>query len=129
MRGISTGRSACGHLLHAAHAVADALGRVADALQVRVDLDHAEDKAQVDGHGLLHRQQIEGGLIDLALQAVDGHLRDADQIADGEVAHAIGLDGALDGLLGQAGHHQQLLLQFLQTLLKAYARHPNLPVM
>ena len=51
------------------------------------------------------------------------------QIADGEIAHAISLNGALNRLLGQTGHQQQLLLQFFQTLLKAYARHPNLPVM
>jgi len=30
---------------------------------------------------------------------------------------------------GEARHHQQLLLQFIEALLKAYARHPNLPVM
>jgi len=59
----------------------------------------------------------------------DGRFRAADQVADGEVAHAIGLDGALDGLLGQPRHHQELLLQFVQALLKPYARHPNLPVM
>ena len=117
------------HLLHAAHAVADALGRVAHALQIGIDLDHAENEAQIDGHGLLHRQQVERGLVDVALQAVDGDLAAADQVADGEIAHAIGLNGALDGLLGQAGHHQQVLLQIVEALLKAYACHPNLPVM
>ena len=117
------------HLLHAAHAVADALGGVAHALQVGVDLDHAQDEAQVDGHGLLHGQQVERGLVDVALQAVDGDFAAAHQVADGQIAHAIGLNGALDGLLGQPGHHQQILLQIVEALLKAYACHPNLPVM
>ncbi len=118
-----------GHLLHAAHPVADRLGRVAHPLQVGIDLDHAQNEAQIDGHGLLHRQQIERRLVDLALQTVDGHLAAADQVADRKIAHTISLNGALDGLLGQPRHHQQLLFQFIQTLLKAYARHPNLPVM
>ena len=118
-----------GHLLHVAHAVADALGGVAHALQVGVDLDDAEDEAQVDGHGLLHGEQVEGGLIDLALQAVDGELAAADEVADGEVANPVGLNGALNGLLGKARHDQQVLLQVVQALLKAYACHPNLPVM
>jgi hypothetical protein len=100
MRGISTGRSTAPSA-PCAHAVADALGRVAHALQIGVDLDDAEDEAQVDGHGLLHGQQVERGLVDVALQAVDGDLAAADQVADGQVAHAVGLNGALDGLLGQ----------------------------
>ena len=116
-------------LLHVADAVADAFGGVAHALQIGVDLDHAENEAQVDGHGLLHGQQVERGLIDVALHAVDGDLAAADQVADGEIAHAVGLNGALDGLLGESRHDQQVLLQFFQALLKAYACHPNLPVM
>ena len=73
--GISTGRSTYGHLVHVADALADALGGVADALEVGIDLDDAEDEAQVDGHGLLHGEQVEGGLVDVALEAVDGELR------------------------------------------------------
>ena len=52
-----------------------------------------------------------------------------DQIADGEVARAVGLDGALDRLLGHAGHDEQLLLQVVEVLVKSNAHHPNLPVM
>ena len=118
-----------GHLLHEADAVADAFGGVAHALQIGVDLDDAEDEAQIDGHGLLHGEQVERGLVDVALHAVDGDLAAADQVADGKVANPVGLDGALDGLLGQPGHHQEILLQVFQALLKAYACHPNLPVM
>ena len=129
MRGMSTGRSATAMLLHVADAVADAFGGVAHALEVGVDLDDAEDEAQVDGHGLLHGEQVEGGLVDVALQAVDGDLAAADEVADGEVAHAVGLNGALNGLLGEAGHDQEVLLQIVETLLKANACHPNLPVM
>ncbi len=105
-----------GHLLHVAHAVADGLGGVAHALQIGVDLDHAEDEAQIDGHRLFHGQQVQRRLVDLALQAVDGDLAAVDQIADRQVAHAIGLDGALNRLLGQPGHHQQLAPSILPRL-------------
>ena len=73
--------------------------------------------------------RVERGLIDVALHAVDGDLAAADQVADRQVADAIGLNGALDGLLGKAGHDQEVLLQIFQALLKANPCHPNLPVM
>jgi len=84
---------------------------------------------QIDGRGLFHGQQVQRGLIYLALQPVNREFTPANQVADRQITHAIGLDGALNGLLGEARHHQQLLLQFIEALLKAYARHPNLPVM
>ncbi len=47
-----------------------------------------------------------------------------------EVARAVGLDGALDGLLGHAGHDEQAFLEVVEVLLELDARHhPNLPVM
>ncbi len=118
-----------GQALHVADAVADAFGGVAHALEIGVDLDDAENEAQVDGHGLLHGEQVERGLVDVALHAIDGDFAAADQVADGEVANAVGLNGALDRLLGEPGHDQEILLQIFQALLKAYACHPNLPVM
>ena len=117
-----------GHLVHAAHALADGIGRIAHQFQIRVDLDDAQDEAQIAGHGLLHRQQVQRRLVDLPLQPVDGDLRTAHQIADRQIVHPIRLGGALDALLGEAGHHQQPLLQVVKALVEAYARHPNLPV-
>ena len=110
-----------------ADAVADAFGGVAHALQIGVDLDDAENEAQIDGHGLLHGEQVERGLVDVALHAVDGDLAAADQVADRQVVDPVGLDGALNGLLGEAGHDQEIFLQIFQALLKAYPCHPNLP--
>ena len=129
MRGNIDGKIDGGHALHDADAVADALGGVAHALQVGVDLDYAENEAQVDGHGLLHGEQVERGLVDVAFHAIDGDFAAADEVADGEVANPVSLDGALDRLLGEPRHHQEILLQVFQALLKAYACHPNLPVM
>ena len=69
------------------------------------------------------------GLIDVALQAINGVFAARHQIANGEVADPVGFDGALNRLLGHARHHQQIFLQLVQTLLKANTCHPNLPVM
>ena len=117
------------HPLHVADAVGDALGGVAHALQVRIDFDDRENEAEVDSHGLLHGEQIQSGLVDIAFQAVDGRLAARNQVADRQIAHPVSLDGALNGLLGETSHHQQLLFQIVKALLKAYACHPNLPVM
>ena len=86
-------------------------------------------KRRSTGHGLLHGEQVERSLVDVAFHAVDGNLAAIDQVADGEVAHPVSLDRTLNGLFGQPGHHQKILLQVFQALLKTYPCHPNLPVM
>ena len=117
------------HLLHVAHTIADALGRIAHAFQIGVNLNHAQNESQVDGHRLLHGKQIERRLIDVPLQPIDRILAAADQIADRQVADTIRLNSPLDGLFCKACHHQQVLFQFVEASLKPNARHPNLPVM
>ena len=117
------------HRAHGADTIADTLGGVAYSLQVGVDLDDGENEAEIDGHGLLHGEQVEGGLVDISFEAIDGHFAAADEIADGEVANTIGLDGALDGLFGEAGHDQKLFFEIVEAALKANPCHPNLPVM
>ena len=91
-----------------ADAVGDALGCIAHALEIGIDLDDAEDEAQIVGHGLLHGEQVERVLIDVALHAVDGDFAAADEVADGEVAHAVRLNRPLDGLLGQPSHDEEI---------------------
>ena len=123
------GKVDVGEGAHLANADGDVDGLVADALEVGVDADDGEDEAQVDGHGLLHGEKIEGHLVDLALEAIDGGLGAEDELADAEVARAVGLDGALDGLLGHAGHDEQLLFEVVEALVEFDAHQPNLPVM
>ena len=123
------GKIDVGEGAHLADADGDVDGLVAYALEVGVDADDREDEAQVDGHGLLHGEQVERHLVDLALEAVDRGLGAEDELADAEVARAVGLDGALDGLLGHAGHDEQILFQVVEALMKFNAHQPNLPVM
>ena len=88
-----------------------------------------KNKAQVHRHRLFHRQQIQRQLIDLPLHAVDRRLRHLHQLAQALIARGIGLRRPLDRLLHQPRHHQQALLQLVETLLKLDPYHPNLPVM
>ena len=71
MRGMSiSGLSGgCGSSL--THVLGDVHGLVADPLQVGVDLHGRRDQAQVRGHGLLQRQQLQAAVVDLDLQVVD----------------------------------------------------------
>jgi hypothetical protein len=114
---------------HFADANCNVDGLVAYALEVSVDADDRETKAQVDGHGLLHGEKVEGQLVYLALETVDGWLGAEDQFADAEVACAVSLDGALNGLLGHACHDEKTLFEIVEALMKFDAHQPNLPVM
>ena len=111
------------------HPLRDVDRLVAYALQVGIDLDDGHDEAQVDRHGLLHGEQIERQLIDLALGLVDGGFTGKHHLTKLGIAGAIGFGSAIDGLLGKASHAQQFVPEFVQSLLKAASHYPNLPVM
>src|ERR1041385_78340 len=53
------------------NALGDVHRLVAHALQVGIDLDARNDKTQVDGHGLLHGQQVNRHLVHVALGGID----------------------------------------------------------
>ena len=118
-----------GHFDHVHHALGNVHGLIADALQIGVDLGHRQDEAQIHCHGLLHGQQIEGGLVDLALTGIDQALAFENHLATTEVAVDVGLTRAIHRLLRQPTHAKQLLPQIVEPLLKARAHYPNLPVM
>ena len=113
--------------MHLADALDDVDRRVTHALHVRVDLDHREDEAQVDRHGLLHGQQIQRELVDLALVPVDGGFRLLHLRGQAKVARAVGFHGAVDGLLGHAGHDQDFFFQVAEALVKPHAHDASCP--
>ena len=127
--GCVDGEISDGECFELTHAVADGGGGIADTLEVSVDLDDGEDEAEVDGHGLLHGEKVEGHLVNFTLEAVDGQFAAVDEIADGEIASAVSFDGTLNGLFGHPGHYEEFFLQVIQTALEPNSRHPNLPVM
>ena len=98
---------------------------VADTLQVAVDLDHRQDKAQIDGHGLLLGQQFVGHLVQLALRGVDGGLVLLDVLAETFVALQKSFHRGVDGQLRKCGHRHELIFEFGELLMKVDARHDN----
>ena len=91
---------------------------VADALEVGVDLDGGDDRAQVGRHRLIERQQREAAAVDLDVQRVE-------RLVAGEHAVdqiAVALDQPLDRqahlFFGQAAHLEQPRLELFELFLK-----------
>jgi hypothetical protein len=97
------------------------------ALQVGVDLEHGDDEAKVDGHGLLHGEQVKRQFIDAALECVDIFFAREDLLAQGGVSTKIGAGGHFHCAFGHSTHLEQLLFKFVEPLLE-FCSHPNLPV-
>ena len=94
----------------------DVDGLVADAFEIVVDARDGEEEAQIDGHGLLQREQALDALVDLDLHFVDGVF--FVEHGFGEVLFGVehGMDGLMDGALGEAAHPEQPLLQFFEIM-------------
>jgi len=123
------GQVDCRQLDHIHNALRDINCLVAHALEIGIDLGHRQNETEVFGHGLLHGEQIEGVLIDFPLGNVDHGFALKDHLAARQVAIDIGLASPIYGLFGEAAHTEQLLPEFVESLLKARTHYPNLPVM
>ena len=87
IRGMSISFLTGGVLRVAPRRLGDVDREVADALEIGVDLDRRDDRAQVDGHRLVQRQQREAAVVDLDVQRVERLV--ADQDARDELAVAL----------------------------------------
>ena len=96
---------------------------VANALQVAIDLDHGQDKTEIDGHGLFFGEQLIRHLIQFALGRVNGSLVLLDVVAQAQVAQDIGVDRRLNRLLRKGSHRKKLVLEFGELKLKMNTRH------
>lgn len=106
-----------------AGAARDAHGLIADAFEVAVDFDDGEDKAEIDGHGLLFGEEFVGHLVEFALSGVDGGFVLPDVLTEVEIALDVRIDRGLDRLLGKGSHGKELVLEFGELLLEVNARH------
>jgi hypothetical protein len=118
-----------GQFNHIHYALGDIDALVSDAFQVRVDFGNRKDEAQVCSHGLLHGQQVESQFIDFPLRGIDLAFTFKNQVATGKVAFNVGLTCPIHRLFRKTAHAQQFLPKLIETLLKASAHYPNLPVM
>ena len=82
MRGISTGKSTRWLANQIQHALRNVDGLITYAFEVGIDLNHRQDEAQVDGHRLLHGEQVERQFVDLALGVIDGGLAGQHHVAE-----------------------------------------------
>ncbi len=94
------------------------IDQVADPLQFAVDLGRRQEEAQVDRHRLLGGDEGQDHLVDLDLEAVEFLLVLGDALGDGLVAFDQLADGLVDHGLGDGGHVDELLLQFVQFLVE-----------
>src|SRR5579863_2427570 len=111
---------------HIHHALGDVYRLVAHAFEIGINLGHGKNESQVDGHGLLHGQQIECGFVNFALGRVDQALAFQHHLASRKVALYISLAGAIHRLLREASHAKQPLPKIVEPKLKARTHYPNL---
>src|SRR6185369_4301845 len=108
-------------------ALGDVDGLIANSFEVSVDLQHGNDKAEIDRHGLLHCEKVEREFVDAALKAVDVLFARKHLFAEAGVPAQVCAGGHLHGAFGHAAHLEEFLFQFVKALLK-FRSHPNLPV-
>ena len=109
------------HLRMAQHAhggLGDIDGLVADALEIAIDARDGEEKAQVGGHGLLEREEALDAFVNFNLHFIDGVFFVEDGFGEGFFGVEDGVDGLMDGALGEAAHPEKALLQFFEIVFK-----------
>ena len=92
----------------------DVDGLVADALEIVVDARDGEDEAEIDGHQLMEREELDDAVVDFELELVDGVFFVEDALGELFVGVEDGVDGLVDGALGEAAHPEQAFFDFVQ---------------
>jgi hypothetical protein len=104
----------------------DVDGLVADALEVVVDAGDSEHEAEIDGHQLMKREELDDAVVNFDLQFVDGVFLIEDAPGELFISFEDGVDGLMDGTLAEAAHPEQSLFQFVQVSFEV-AFHENFP--
>jgi len=102
-------------------------GEVTHALQVGAHPHRGDDGAQVGGDGLLAGQQVEGQLVQVALDAVDLLVGGDDALGDGEVGVEQGRGGPGHAGAGQPGHLHQLVGEAVEVVVERAAHDRSVP--
>ena len=96
----------------------DVDGQVADPFEVGVDLHGGDNRAQVRGHRLVQREQLEAAVVDLDVELIDRLIPREDAVH----ARGVALDERphrrADAILGEAAHLEQPRLELFQFFLK-----------
>ena len=92
-------------------------GLIADAFEIAIDARNGQQKPKVGGHGGLQGQQALDALINFDLHLVDGVFFVEHGFGEVLIGVQHGVDGLMDGALGEAAHPEQALLQFFEIML------------
>jgi len=90
--------------------LADVHRQITDPFEIGVDLEHRDDRPQIDGHWVMQRDQLKTAIVDLDLQRVAGdHFRELFGVAADERLH-----DALHAGFSQARHAEQELVELIE---------------
>ena len=95
-------------------ALGDVDGLVADALEIVVDARNGQHEAEINGHELVEREKLDDAVVNFHLKLVDGVFFVEDALGKLLVGFQDGVNGLMDGALGEAAHPEQALFQFVQ---------------
>src|SRR5215813_5825790 len=96
----------------------DVDGQIANALEIRIDLDGGNDRAEVGGHRLVQSEEREASTVDLDMQLVDRFVAVEDTFDDAYFAAHQTLHRRANALFSQATHLEQPTLHGLELLLE-----------
>ena len=85
----------------------DVDGLIADALEVVVDAGDGEDEAEVGGHQLMQREELEDAVVDFELELVDLAFFVEDALGELFVGVENAVNGLVDGPLGERAHPEE----------------------
>jgi hypothetical protein len=92
----------------------DVDGLVADAFEIIVDAGNGKDEPEINGHQLMEREKLENAVVDFKLEFVDGVFFIENATGELFVGFENGVDGLVDGALGETAHPQEALFQLVQ---------------
>jgi hypothetical protein len=105
----------------------DVDGLIADALEVVVDARDGKNQAQVGGHQLMEREELNDAVVNFELQFVDGVFFIEDALGKLLVGFEDGVNGLMNGALGEAAHPQEAFFQLVQISFEV-AFHELIPL-
>jgi hypothetical protein len=85
----------------------DVDGLIADALEVVVDARDSEDEAEVGGHELMEREDLNDAVVDFELKLVDLIFFVEDALGELFVGIENAVNGLMDGALGERAHPEE----------------------
>jgi hypothetical protein len=104
---------------------------VAHALEIVRDLERSEQETEIPGHGLVQREQVGDGLLDLDFQGVDARVLGDHPLRHLDVPMEDGPHRPVQRLLRRRRHLEEPVLEAGELVVEMAMRsggHPNLPV-